>query len=862
MIEMKKSTERCIRAERILDQLTQACYELDEAGIVVFVNKRAVHLFRKQEEEVLGSNIWEVFPESRNTLCYNAIQLNALQNKKPAKYEYISAVTHTWISLEAIPTVEGCLVLFTEIEELRQARSRYQELIENIPDVITRWNKDLKLIYANKALELKTGVPNDQLIGKDKQEMGFPDDVALPWMEGFKKAFSTGREISHYSTMPTSGGDVYFHSRIIPEKNKRGEVESVMSIDRDISALKQTEQQLNKVNERLALKNSVHAYAEEIASMGSWTWNPLTNEALYSDNMFRLFGMEPNEVEPSFETIPRFIHPEDRQKVMDVISEVNRSREASVEYRVIRKDGHERIFQNRMKLVETAKGEQIFVGLTKDVTEQKRRNLDLQTYTEQLKENKEFIEHVTNTMSEIISVVEVQSGKLVYSNRQPTEMTGYTTEEIRQMGIQDLMSILVHPDDRQALENYYNRLEALKDNSTVEVKYRFCKKGGGIFWFHVKGQVLRRDVNGRPTHTLHIGNDITEQKKAEEQAKEQLHFINKVTTMLPDMLSVIRLEDREITYANKEPFELNGFSAEDIRRMSVKERQMIIHEEDRTAMKEYFNSYYTSGEGETREMEYRALTNKGTWEWFRVRGKVFKRDEEGKPTYCVNIVQNINARKIAQQELVDLRLHRQKEVLNAIILAQEQERERIGEALHNGVAQLLYAIKTRLQMIEPSDDKQLKEAMDIVTEAINETKKISFELVPAVLKDHGIEVALRSLFQRIVGNNLLIEFNLRGKGRFAENIEFAVYRITQELMNNCIKHASATRVWVEITQKEQMLHLEVKDNGIGFDEEKLNPENKGIGLQSVRNRISLLGGKLKIDSSEKGTTIHVELPLK
>ena len=224
---------------RILDIISDACYELDQRGTIVFVNKRAEFVFARSREMMLDRNVWEVFPELRKTLGYEAIQVNALQNGKSARFEYQSLITNTWISLEAIPTDNGCVLLFREIEELKQARDKYQDLVENTPDVITRWNKDLKLIFANRALEQKTGIAKEKLYGKDKSEMGFPDEVALPWMESFRKVFSTSAELTYYSVVPLPEGEVHFQSRIIPEKNRFGDVETILSIARDISSQKE-----------------------------------------------------------------------------------------------------------------------------------------------------------------------------------------------------------------------------------------------------------------------------------------------------------------------------------------------------------------------------------------------------------------------------------------------------------------------------------------------------------------------------------------------------------------------------------------------------------------------------------------------
>lgn len=216
-----------------------------------------------------------------------------------------------------------------------------------------------------------------------------------------------------------------------------------------------------------------------------------------------------------------------------------------------------------------------------------------------------------------------------------------------------------------------------------------------------------------------------------------------------------------------------------------------------------------------------------------------------------------------QEELTELRLKQQKEILNAIILAQEQERERIGEALHNGVAQLLYGIKTRVDLIRTEDaekQKILDDIQSVISDAISETRTISFELVPAVLKDHGLETAIRALFQRIGGTQIKFEFSCIKPKRLPEKMEYTLYRIIQEALSNIVKHSNASIAQVLIHQKRNLLHVEINDNGNGFNSAKIDPMSSGIGLQHMQQRVKLLDGLFKVRSSSAGTKIKIKIP--
>jgi PAS domain S-box-containing protein len=152
---------------------------------------------------------------------------------------------------------DGCIASFFDITERKKIEQQivkqerqYHSLVENTPDVISRWNKDLKLIYANSAAEIKTGVPREALYGKTSSEMGQPDELAFPWMEKLKMVFETGQPETAYQLFPTPDGSHHFFARMVPERNERGEVETVLAIARDITELKKAEQQIIEQEEK------------------------------------------------------------------------------------------------------------------------------------------------------------------------------------------------------------------------------------------------------------------------------------------------------------------------------------------------------------------------------------------------------------------------------------------------------------------------------------------------------------------------------------------------------------------------------------------------------------------------------------
>lgn len=238
------------------------------------------------------------------------------------------------------------------------------------------------------------------------------------------------------------------------------------------------------------------------------------------------------------------------------------------------------------------------------------------------------------------------------------------------------------------------------------------------------------------------------------------------------------------------------------------------------------------------------------------------RDAQGTVTGALGVIRDVTERTRLMEEATQARLQREKAVLSAILHTQEDERKRIAEALHNGVGQLLYAAKLHLYN-QPIDETQRTAALGLLNEGIKATRTISFELTPNILQDFGLKTALEELCKRIPKQNLHVHLNVGPlPAALPSLLETAVYRIVQELLNNVIKHAQAREAFVYVEPQDQQLHVSVEDDGAGFDVEAAVQKRGGIGLAGVRNRVSLLDGRLDIRSKPGlGTTVTIELPL-
>jgi signal transduction histidine kinase len=203
-------------------------------------------------------------------------------------------------------------------------------------------------------------------------------------------------------------------------------------------------------------------------------------------------------------------------------------------------------------------------------------------------------------------------------------------------------------------------------------------------------------------------------------------------------------------------------------------------------------------------------------------------------------------------------------LLLAILEAQENERKRIAEGLHNGLGQLLYAAKLNLGQLLPEDpgQGQVRDKVDrLLVEAIDQTRRISHELMPITLEDLGLEAAIRDICCKFSHLSLDFKcwvFNMRHPQE--KHLQLAIYRIAQELANNIVKHAGATQASIVLREEVDFIILQGEDNGKGFDPGEV--KSNGLGLKSIRDRVKLLNGSMELDSSPgKGTLISIYLPL-
>jgi signal transduction histidine kinase len=211
-----------------------------------------------------------------------------------------------------------------------------------------------------------------------------------------------------------------------------------------------------------------------------------------------------------------------------------------------------------------------------------------------------------------------------------------------------------------------------------------------------------------------------------------------------------------------------------------------------------------------------------------------------------------------QKEALEAELKSQNNsAANNILIAQEAERKRIAEDLHDEIGSSLAVLKIRMQNMDIGK-KDLEELISIVDKASSNTRNISHNLMPPEFEKTSLRDLLQGYYFKLNNEtNTRFLFICKGQGKkFEKSTELMIYRIIIEITKNILMHAKATEATIQLLYEEEELVLMAEDNGIGIKKS----DSKGIGLKNIYSRVNYINGKISVDSGKKGTTIIINVP--
>lgn len=211
-------------------------------------------------------------------------------------------------------------------------------------------------------------------------------------------------------------------------------------------------------------------------------------------------------------------------------------------------------------------------------------------------------------------------------------------------------------------------------------------------------------------------------------------------------------------------------------------------------------------------------------------------------------------------------------LLRKVITAQEQERKRLARELHDETCQTVTALGVRLEAVLTAMPpgpihQEITRTRELAARSLDELHRLIHDLRPSVLDDLGLVAALRWYAERhLTARGVNVRFEVEDDGpRLPAEVETAVFRAVQEVLSNVARHAGADAVLVQFARTADRLVIQVEDDGVGFDPAEVKPtpgSARGLGLLGLQERMDLVGGTVKVDSTPgRGTDVLIEVPL-
>lgn len=389
-----------------------------------------------------------------------------------------------------------------EIErELRRSRQAFKSLVEHLPDVVFRLDSGLRHTYMSPVVAQYTGIECAEYLGKTVSEMGFDPTRCEEFGALCREVLASGGERRFEFT----DGGRHHRCRLVAEPGANGIPEAILGICEDITAQKLAERALTESEERLRL-------AQRAGNSGVWDWDMATGRLYWSDEAFRLFGLEPGALKPTGAAWLGLVHPDDRRRVRDLVKVSLDRKQAlfDVEYRIVRPDASVCWVEDRGQIFYGGDGRPVrMLGINIDITERRRA-------VERLRLSEERLAMAQEAGGVGIFDWDPQTGEVFWSRQ--LEMI-YGLEPGGFGGRYENWAKQVHPEDLPRLERLFQSLLRAEPVEEAGWEYRIFRADGELRWVSARGRAVFGS-SGSPTRIIGINIDVTPRKLAEQALQE------------------------------------------------------------------------------------------------------------------------------------------------------------------------------------------------------------------------------------------------------------------------------------------------------------------------------------------------------
>jgi len=793
-------------------------------------------------------------------------------------------LTDQWYSINIYPSIDGISLYWQDItdrkraeEALKASEGKYRDLFLNMTEEVHFWKlvrdengqiKTWRIVDANPPALKSWGRKSlEDTIGRTADEI-YPG-ATEHFMPVVQKFMREGIAHSYVGYFPPPV-DKYFHFTSVPMG------ECFMTTGTDITVIKKAEEAMRTSEERLRR-------IAQAGRIGFFEWNATRDQSYWSPEHYEIYGIEPGST-VTFERWLASVHPDDRElATRNAATLLERARAGDegyaqhYEYRILRA-GQMRWLESEATL-HIQDGQAIVRGVLRDVTERKQAE-------EQLIRERAQLQSVFEAVGDGICVFDM-AGNLVLANEAYARILGFPDAAAMRKDlsyfapyfeIRELDGRIKPVEDWAASrvlrgERFTNRELAVRRTDT------------GQNWILSDSAAPVYDSQGRQILGVITAHDITERKREEEKLATAHRQIQSIIDNTPDIVYAFDLENRFIM-ANKAVAEVLNSTPE---QLIGKRRHEFMSGEDADWHEANERRVIEAGKALEFE-EYSQLDGRAiTWltKKFPLRhaqGKIYavagisaditerKQAEEALREVKASLEQKIRERTMHLQNLteqLEKSRHELRKLASKLVRAEERERKRIAGVLHDDIAQILASARIRLDMLHnvPSDqDKQtLTDAKALLLQSIRETRNLMSDIGNPLLFDMGLKLACEALAKQMMERHpIRISCDIRDAFKHLNSdLKAILFQIVRELLNNVVKHSQARNAHVKIDMENGNFHVDVSDDGVGFDPQTLGGPTieGGFGLYSVRERLIAMDGSLRIESAPgAGTVVTAILP--
>ncbi len=815
---------------------------------------------------IIGKPVTQVYPGIKEAFpqlfeIYGRVALTG----KPESFDIEFTPIGKWLHLSVYSTLkETFIATFTDITERKQAEEalqeseeQYRSVVEDSPFLIERFLPDGTITFVNQEYCRFFGKKPDELVGMnmrfsipEKERESVLSNIASLTEESPVQAFENNN-VRH-------DGEIrwmrWTNRALFDEK---GKVTSYQSLSEDITERKQVEQALKESNRKFRniFENSLVGIYQTSLEGRFISVNIAFAKMLGYDS--------PEEIMTCITNIGEqlYTNSEERNNLAHLLKE--HGKVENFEIQMKKKDGQPIRLLSSPRVVRDEKDNVLFYeGAAIDITERKQAE-------EKIKSLSKFPDENPNPIMRFS-----KEGKILYASKSSASLLNKWGKSVGEN---------VPTDWKKEISKSF----ASGENQEIET---LCE--GRIFSFNLAFIKEMGYVNA-------YGRDITGERKAAREIETLLELSKKVSSEplynLVNLLAseIVRLipnaEASSIWFYEEEkevfiPIAWDGFKDRDMRSLKIQKdfgltglirkslKPTILNNIPKNKNYKYFDNPNIN---KSKSVICIPLLFKGNFFGILNADNLTKTDAfterdmfllESVANQLAGMIQNARLFDETQKNQQDLRL-----LSNRLIEVHEEERKKIALDLHDQIGQMLTSLKLSInpkrlsQENEENFNKQLKSAMQSIDEIIDIAEDLSLNLHPSILDDLGIIPTVKwhvGRFEKQSGITVNLAILLEKDVRYSANIEISIFRILQEALTNAARHSGTEEVAVNLNEKGGILHLTIRDIGKGFDVDQKIITHKSIGIASMRERVSLLGGKFRIKSTlGKGTEIKVSIPI-